>query len=193
MKLNRISFLVFIVSIFSLAMPCIAATKSPDVISKRTFFNADRSKSFEGELYEFNEFKKLVRISINGKVSTLKLDVLSKEDQVYVKKMAPYAAVARDVKLRFNEVTTKAVKKGTLSIKDFSYNITLKNKSGSKIDGLKMDYKIFYYIGDTKKAGSVLATKTGTKTLDVYPEMSDYFSTTKLELVKNVVKGTAGG
>lgn len=177
----------------SLTQVCLADYTSPDIIEKREFFNEDRTKSFEGELFEHLEFKKQVRIAINGKVKTIKLNLLSKEDQEYVKEMGPYVAVARDVKLAFKEAKGKAVKKGQLSITNFNYDINLRNSAGSQVDDLQIDYKIFYYIGDVKKAGSVLSSVNSTKSITLYPNMTNFLSTDKLELVKNVVKGKSGG
>lgn len=165
----------------------------PDVVSDRTFYSSDFSKSFVGKLNTFDEEKNSVKIQIGSQVSTLSMDQLSKSDQDYIKKMGPYVAVYRGLAFQFKELKSKPVKKGSLSITDFSYNLTVRNNASTQMNNVKLDYYIYYYIGDVNKAGSVLTRTKGSKTIKIYPKMTDYLSTNKLELVKNVVKGRSGG
>jgi len=171
----------------------VLGVSDPDVVSERTYYSADYAKSFVGKLNEYDESKKAAKIAINGQVSTLSMDTLSDEDQAYVKKMGPYVAVYRGLKMSFKEIKAKAVKKGQLSITEFNYDIAVRNNASTQIDNVKVDYHIYYYVGDTQKAGSVLNRTSGSKTINIYPKMTDYLSTDKMELVKNIVKGRSGG
>lgn len=56
----------------------------------RSFYNADRSKSFEARLVAFDPGLGMVRVSLkNGDTRDLEFLTLSKEDQEYIKKHAP--------------------------------------------------------------------------------------------------------
>lgn len=53
---------------------------------KRTFYNSDRTKSFDGRLVVFDPAVGLVRVRLeNGKMIDFEFLTLSKEDQEYVK------------------------------------------------------------------------------------------------------------
>ena len=121
------------------------------------------------------------------------MDLLSTEDQAYIKKMGPPVAIYRGLSFKFKEVKSKPEKRGQLSISNFNFDVTIRNSATTMIENVKIDYHIYYYIGDVAKAGSVLARTSGSKTTSIYPKMTDYLSTDKLELVKNIVSGRAGG
>lgn len=167
----------------------------PDVVTDRTFYSSDYGKSFVGRLYSYDEHNKVVSVQMkaNSQINPFKMDQLSEQDQAYILEMAPCVAAYRGLDFKFKEVKSKPVEKGELSITDFNYNITIRNNARTLIEDIEIAYNIYYYIGDVNKAGSDMATISGSKTVSMYPRMTDYFSTDKLELVKNIVKGKAGG
>jgi len=61
--------------------------KSKSVVhKKRTFHNASGTSNFEGTLMSYNPETEIVSIrKSNGRMSKFKIELLSKEDQDYVK------------------------------------------------------------------------------------------------------------
>ncbi|WP_411847625.1 DUF6288 domain-containing protein [Roseibacillus persicicus] len=72
-----------------LAEESLATEPEADAGELRKFYNADRTKSFEGRLLIFEPHSGIVRVRLkNGKTSDLDFLALSKEDQDYLKEQA---------------------------------------------------------------------------------------------------------
>ena len=160
-------------------------------IEQRTFYSADKSKSFEATLTGYNASKKTVMVVYaSGKKSSFPLSVLSKECQDYVFANQDLLIIAKSVRLKFKEVKVKGGGDGVAT----GYAIEVNNSGKRAIDDLTLKYTLYYRQGDLKKGGSVAKTKTGTLTTGkIYDADTLTVETYKVDIVRKSKPASGGG
>jgi len=166
---------------------------SVQALEEREFHNADKSKSFKGTVIGYDAQKKKVTIrSSRGGVSHVKLSAFCEEDQKYILDNANALAASKSLEFSFKEVTGGGSKKTGF---DTGYDISLYNRGTSEIKDIEFKYTIYYRVGSVKKGVKTVAKEhSGDLSLDsLYGTLRYTLSTSKVKLVREIVKGKAGG
>ena len=167
---------------------------SSAVLKERTFYSADKSKSFAATLTGFNEEKGQVRVrTTKGRDMTFKLGVLSEECQTYVSTNASKVAVASSLDISFKEA--KSDKSKGSSSQDYRFDVTFYNKSETILENVAIDYTV-YYKKDNIVRGKKVEERTSTGTFDIAeldPNYRTTASTKAIPIVKKTIKSKGGG
>lgn len=168
-------------------------------LEEREFKSADKTKSFKATLTDYDVKKKRVTVQLeNGKSKRFPIDILSKEDQAYVKKYSDVLAVSRDIKITFTEVKgkTERSKEGLVRTRKTptSYNIMVYNRSDKVIENLEVRYSYYYCVGSSSADGPRHTPKVSKGTL-VFPKLFGKYNetreTAKITLIRESKKGVA--
>lgn len=164
-------------------------------LKSRTFYNADKSKSFEGTLTGYNSVDEKVRVlAKNGKDLSFALSMLSEECQAYVKENATKVVVATALDISFEKVKEDK-EKGADGVST-TFDVTFYNRSDTTLENLEVVYTV-YYSKDTLSAGvrtTAKLTETGTFDID---ELDDKYriteTTAPIYIVNKTIDGVGGG
>jgi hypothetical protein len=164
-------------------------------LKSRTFYNADKSKSFEGTLTGYNSVDKKVRVlGKNGKDLAFSLNVLSKECQTYILENATKLVVPTSLDITFEKVKEDK-QKGADGVST-SFDVTFYNRSDTTLQDLEVVYTV-YYSKDTLNKGvrtTAKLTENGTFGID---ELDDKYriteTTTPVYIVNKTIDGVGGG
>lgn len=179
----KIKYLAALVSLF-LALPSMA-------LEQRTFYNTDKTKSFEGTLTGYNAKTKTVTVSVGaGRSKNFKLSVLSPECQKYVLSQEQGLAIAKSVRLTISE--SKGNKVGDAV--PTGYSIEVRNNGKVKLNDVALKYTLYYDQGDLANGGTVAKTKSGTlSTGKMFSHDSITVSTEKVDIVRKIKPPVGGG
>ncbi len=160
-------------------------------IEQRTFYSADKSKSFDATLTAFDAKKKKVTvISSSGKTKSFSLDVLSEECQKYVLSKKDALAIARYIRLDFDEV--KGEKSGDAI--PTHYNIEVYNRGKDSIEDVQLKYTLYYSQGNLNKGGTDKKTTTGSlSTGKIYDADAITLQTQSISIVRKSKPASGGG
>lgn len=119
------------------------------------FTSRDGERHFQAELVHYQPDRQLVEVRRDGgKLMKFRLDVLSEEDQKYVKERAPLLKIAKDLKVSARiQIGKKTVQKAAPSkttTTPKSYKLTFRNTSNMTLEDLDVEYEIHW----TKDNGS---------------------------------------
>lgn len=180
-------------------MMLVACALPSQALEERKFFNADKSQSFPATLTDYNEAKKLVTVTLkSGKKKKFSINLLSKEDQEYVKANATILAAARDINVSFKEVkgeTTRS-KSGLVRTRKTptGYEIMVYNRSDKTIENLEVRYSYYYCVGSSSATGPRHTPKV-LKGVISYPKMYGKYNETRktdeVVLIRESKKGVA--
>ena len=121
----------------------------PSPALSRTFTSADGSKSFQAELLDYTKGKDsetaLVRQK-SGKTVRFKLDLLSQEDQDYIRAEAPALKAAKAVQISVSmnqdKTSDKVANNWQNTQYTHSYDIRLQNTRSDYLENITLDYTI---------------------------------------------------
>lgn len=164
---------------------------SLEALEQRTFYNADRSKSFVAKLYDIDETKKrVIVINKKGRKMSFPLSKISEKCQEYVMSKKDALAVARYIKLDFKEM--KAERSGD-SIPTY-YQVKLYNRGKDSIDNIELRYTLHYRQGNLSKGGSDEKTSSGKlSTGKLFDRDTKTFTTEMVNIVRTIQKPQGGG
>lgn len=163
-------------------------------LESRTFFSADKSKSFKGELTAFDEDKKQVRVrTTKGKDLTFKLSVLSEECQTYIAEHASEVAVATALQISFEKVKEEKVK-GVDGV-NTTFDVTFYNKSKTTLENVVIDYTIYWKKGNITKGqkSTEMQEKGSFSVYDLDPKYRTTETTKPVNVVNKTIKSKGGG
>ncbi|BDS05160.1 hypothetical protein NT6N_02000 [Oceaniferula spumae] len=181
-----------LLALIALGLPCSA-------LEQRRFQNADKTKSFQATLVDYNEAGKTVTVTLeNGKTSKFSIDLLSPEDQKYVEAQSDVLAVSRSIEVTFTETKgeTTRTKSGLVrsSTTPTHYKIMVYNRSDKVVENLKVNYSYYYCLGSSSATGPRHTPQVKTGTL-VYPKLFGKYNetreTAKIDLIRASKKGVA--
>lgn len=164
-------------------MAIVSLTLPSGALEDREFHSADKKQSFTAALLDYNPSKKSVTVVMKGGGEKIfSLDLLSKEDQAYVKANADVLEVAREVRVTFKEVKgeTTRTKKGLIRRRSTptGYAISVSNRSDRILKNVKVKYSFYYCVGSSSATGARHTPKVKTGTLD-YPKMFEKYTETR--------------
>ena len=167
---------------------------------KRTFKNADKSKSVEGVLTGFNAAKRIVTVRMNGgREASFKLSLLSSEDQEYVKENANALAAANAIRVDFEvyKNTDEAVKVKSADSRTTTtpagYEIDLRNWSKKDVSSVEVDYTIFHRKDAENGPGSIAQTNGSIEIETLFSESNNMNRTDPINLVRYSRQKSGGG
>ncbi len=163
-------------------------------LESRTFFSADKSKSFKGTLKSYDQSSGKVRVrTIKGRDKTFKISVLSDDCQAYITDNISKVAVASALDISIKQIKEKKSKGSDSS--DYKYSVTFYNKGKSLLKDLDVDYTV-YYKKDTIKRGVKATSLTSTGSFDISeidPKYRKTDTTSPISITKKTIKGKGGG
>ncbi|MFK7910673.1 MAG: hypothetical protein AB8F34_08720 [Akkermansiaceae bacterium] len=164
---------------------------SAHALEQRTFHNTDKSKSFDATLTGFDAQKKKVTVlNASGKKLSFSFSMLSEECQKYVLSKKDLLAIARYVRLDFEEV--KGERSGDAIPTHF--DIEVYNRGQRAIEDVEVKYTLYYRQGNLAKGGSDAKTSSGTlSTGKIYDTDSITLSTQKISIVRKSKPASGGG
>ena len=179
---------------------CAALLLPATGFDKRTFQNADKSKSFEGVVTEYDAAKGLVTVRMNGgRKASFKLTILSTEDQEYIKENANALAAANAVRIDFeiykdsdDAVKVKSADSQTTTT-PAGYEIEVRNWSKKDIENVTVNYTIFHRKDAENGAGSIGQTKGTIDISTLFSESDDMNRTLPVNLVRYARQKSGGG
>lgn len=160
----------------------------------RTFYSADKSKSFKATLTAFDEEKKQVKVrTAKGKDITFKLSVLSEECKAYVAEHASEVAVATALSISFEKVKEKKVK-GVDGV-NTTFDVTFYNKSETTLKDVVIDYTIYWKKGNITKGqkSTQMEEKGSFSVYDLDPKYRVTETTKAVNVVNKTIKSKGGG
>jgi len=160
-------------------------------LEQRTFYSADKSKSFDATLTAYDAKKKTVTVkNASGKTVKFAMNVISDDCQEYVLSKQDLLSISKNVRLKFKESKDKQA--GNSSSVGFS--IEAYNRGKNSIDDVTLNYTIYYDQGNIKKGGFIHKTKEGSvNTGKMYNGDTLTVETDKVYLVRKVLAPVGGG
>lgn len=160
-------------------------------IEQRTFKSADKTKSFDATLVDYDAKKQTVTVVFaSGKKKSFPVNVLSQEDKDYILANQDLLVIAKSVRLDFKEVKVKSGGDGV----DTSYSIEVRNNGKRAIEDVTLKYTLYYSQGDLNKGGTVDKTSTGTlSTGKIYDADTITLETTAVSIVRKSKPASGGG
>jgi hypothetical protein len=160
-------------------------------IEQRTFKSADKTKSFEATLTDYDAKKKTVSVVFaSGKIKSFLVSVLSKEDQDYILANQDLLVIAKSVRLKFEEVKVKGGGDGVAT----GYSIEVYNRGKRAVEDVTLKYTLYYSQGDLSKGGTIDKTKTGTLTTGkMFDADTMTVETARVDIVRKIKPASGGG
>lgn len=164
---------------------------SAQALEQRTFYSADKSKSFEATLTAYDVTKKKVTVvNASGKKVSFSISKLSEKDQKYVLSKKDALAIARYVRLDFKEV--KGGRSGDAV--PTHYDVEVYNCGKRTIADIQLKYTLYYRQGNLSKGGSDEKTSTGSlSTGKIFDGDTITLSSEKIDIVRTIKKPEGGG
>lgn len=163
-------------------------------VESRTFYSADKSKSFKGKLASFNEETQQVRVKTQkGKYMTFKLSVLSDECKAYVAEHASEVAVASAMSITFEKVKEKKVK-GVDGV-NTTFDVTFYNRSDTSFKDVTIDYTVYWKKGniDRSMVSTQMEEKGSFNIYDLDPKYRITETTKAVNIVNKTIESEGGG
>lgn len=154
-------------------------------IEKRTFWNADKTKSFTAVAIGYDAKSDTVTVrKAAGQTLKFKLSLLSEEDRKYVQENADALAAAEGVRVSFDlfegeRQTTKGENERTVTT-PAGYEITVENRTQHEFTDVDVEYFIFHRKDAEDGPGSIVQS-TGSFNFDTL--FSNYRQTERTESV----------
>lgn len=150
-----------------LTLSLIAGLMFPVSAEMRRFQNADQTKSFYAELTGFDAKTNRVTVRTKmGRSKTFMIEILSEEDQKYVKENGKRLAVGNGINLslkKFQEKSVKQLETRTVNrVAPSGYTISLKNRTKNEFSELTLNYTLYYEVQGYLKPERTPQEQTGT-------------------------------
>lgn len=165
----------------------------------RTFSSADKSKTFEGVLIAYNSKNDIVQVRRKGarKTSSFKLEMLSAEDQKYVKSQEAVlkvaSAIAIDMVAWKGEAVTQRGETVKITTTPVAYEIEVANRSDDLIKDLEVRYTI-YYSKDSENGAAIERTLESSFEIEqLFAKYEDITRTDEINLEKYRRSKSGGG
>lgn len=166
-------------------------TVCADAIEQRTYYSADKSKSFTATLTAVDAKKGKVTVRYpSGSMKSFPINVLSEDCKKYILSKQDALSIARYIRLDFDEV--KGVKSGDAI--PTHYNIEVYNRGENSIQDVQIKYTLYYTQGNLNKGGSDRKTATGTLSSGkIYDSDSVTLPTQSISIVRKSKPASGGG
>ena len=177
---------------------CVVLALPASAVEKRTFTSSDGTKTFEGTLKDFNASAGTVKIFKSGTGHLeFKLDLLSEEDQAYVKEEGPALAAARAIRLDFDlwkdkPVTNRGETERTVTT-PAGYEIELRNWTKNDITDVEIRYTIFHRKDAENGPGSIAQTNGSMHVSTLFANSNETNRTDPISLVRYSREKAGGG
>lgn len=171
--------------LFTLGCLCFCvATLSAEL---HDFKSADGSKSFSGELIEYDPATKTVTVISQRSTKSFSIDLLSEADQKYVIEQGKLLAVFKNIEISLKEFRNDSEKRTSERIEDrvapCGYVITLNNRSPQDFKGLVVKYTIYYGVQGYLEVDRKIETSAGELTCDLASNRSQELQTKTVDIV----------
>ena len=151
----------------------------------RTYHSKDGSKTFRGDLLEYNSKTKLVKMRMGrGKIMNFPLSVLSAEDKVFVEKQGPILLAKRSLSIETKHRSKRTEKNkpapGQWHFEKFDhhYVVEVRNFRDKHLDQVDVEY-VFYIERNRREYQGRIDKISGSETLELLLGNSTETVTTK--------------
>jgi len=153
-----------------------------------TLTSADGSKTMEAAIEQYYPENGSAMIKVNGRKLTVPVSAFQSEDRAKFENWHLAKLAGRQLMLSFadNESEGSEKKTGNSKIKtvDAGYKIQVRNNAQTDLDGVKLEYRLFYY-KDKAKGGKEAAYTDGDLDLGkIAPRETKELDTTAITLTK---------
>lgn len=164
-----------------------------DGIYERNFYNPDYSKSFSGRIVGFDESKQTIAVQTKKSKINVPLDQLSERDLAYYEEIKDLVIASKSLGVSIKETADKATREGRAITRNTYFEVTLANRSATKIENIEVKYTT-YYKRDTLDGPPVLTSETGSyEVASLYGNYRETSSTTAIPITKESRPGMSGG
>jgi len=155
---------MFIKLLTLLLLPCLSLTA---IAEMRRFQKADETKSFYAELTGYDTSTQIVTVRLKaGRTQSFKIDILSKDDQAYIKENGKRLGVGNNINITLRRFQGKSEKKVepliVNRVSPSGYTITLNNRSKSQYTDITVNYTLYYAVQDYLSPERTPKEQTGT-------------------------------
>lgn len=166
-------------------------------VEKRTFTSADGTSTFEGTLLDYNEEAGTVKIRKGARTLHFKADILSAEDQTYVKEQGPALVASRAIRVDFDlwsgkRDTTRSENSRTTT-SEAGYEIELRNWTKKDVNDIEVRYTIFHRKDAENGAGSIAQKKGSYMVSTLFANSYEATRTAPVTLVRYIRQKAGGG
>ena len=185
-------------TLLTLCASCLLAM-SASSMELRTFSNADKSKTFEGSLVGYNSKTDVVEVRRKGarKSSKFKLEMLSADDQKYVKEQEAALKVAASVSVDMvawkGDGVTQSGETEKITKTPAAYEITVSNRSQDEIKDIEVRYTIYYSKDSENGAASEQTLESTFEIETLFAKYEDTTKTDEIQLEKYRRSKSGGG
>lgn len=151
----------------------------------RTYHSKDGSKTFRGDLMEYDAKSKMVKMRMGrGKIMNFPLKVLSAEDQAFVEKQGPILLAKRSLSIETKHRSKRTEKNkpapGQWHFEKFDhhYEVEVKNFRDKHLDEVEVEY-VFYIERNRREYQEKIEKVSGSETLELLLANSSETVTTK--------------
>ena len=167
-------------------------------LEKHVFKSADKTKSFEGVVTDYDAKRETVTIrKTRGRSSTMKLAQLCEEDVTYVKEQGPAIAAAKAIQVDFDLWKDKPETNKTKSERTVTtpagYEIELRNMVKKDISDIEVRYTIFHRKDAENGPGSIKQSKGSFYISTLFANSDDTNRTDPVDLVRYSRQKAGGG
>lgn len=166
---------------------CLCFCITPLNAGLHNFKSADGSKSFSGELIEYDPTTKTVTVISQRNTKNFSIDLISEADQKYVIEQGKLLAVFKNIEISLKEFREESVKKTSERVEDRTapsgYVITLNNRSTQDFKKFEVKYTIYYAVQGYLEEDRKVETSTGELTCDLASNKSQELKTKTVDIV----------
>ena len=153
-----------------------------------TLTSADGSKTMEAAIEQYYPENGSAMIKVNGRNLTVPVTAFQSEDRAKFENWHIAKLAGRQLMLSFADNETEGSEKKTSNSKiktvDAGYKIQVRNNAQTDLDGVKLEYRLFYY-KDKAKGGKEAAYTDGDLDLGkIAPRETKELDTTAITLTK---------
>ena len=171
--------------LFTIGCLCFCAARLS--AESHNFKSADGSKSFSGELIEYDPKTKTVTVISQRKTMNFSIDLLGEADQKYVIEQGKLLAVFKNIEISLKDFREESVKKTSERVEDRTapcgYVITLNNRSTQDFKNVVVKYTIYYAVQGYLEADRKVETATGELACDLASNKSQELKTKTVDIV----------
>lgn len=173
-----------------MALPSVAA-------EKRTYTSADGKSSFEGTLLDYNAEAGTVKIRRGARTLHFKMDILSDEDQTYIKEEGPKLVAGKAIRIDFDlwngERKTSRTDNSRTTTSEAGYEIELRNWTKKDVNDIEVRYTIFHRKDAENGPGSIAQTKGSYLVSTLFANSYEKTRTDPVTLTRYIRQKSGGG
>ena len=164
---------------------------------KRTFTSADGSKTFEGTLTDYDASAGTVKIRKGAKTMHFKMELLSADDQAYIKEQGPAIAAGKAVRVDFDlwkdKPKTSRTDISRTTTSEAGYEIELRNWTKKDVSDIEVRYTIFHRKDAENGPGSVVQKKGSYDVTTLFANSYEKTRTDPVTLTRYIRQKSGGG